>query len=38
MIRELVDAHPTYGYRRMTALLNRRFRTNGEPLVNHKRV
>jgi len=38
MIRELVDAHPTYGYRRITALLNRRFRTNGEPLVNHKRV
>ena len=38
MIRELVDAHPTYEYRRITALLNRRFRTNGEPLVNHKRV
>jgi len=25
VIRELVDAHPTYGYRRITALLNRRF-------------
>ncbi len=38
LVRELVDQRPTYGYRRITALLNRRFRTAGEPLVNHKRI
>lgn len=33
-IRQLVDARPTYGYRRITALLNKQL---DEP-VNHKRV
>lgn len=33
-IRCLTDALPTYGYRRVTALLNRQ----GQPPVNHKRV
>ena len=38
LIREIVDARPTYGYRRITALLNRRFRSEGKPAVNAKRV
>jgi hypothetical protein len=38
LIRELVDERPTYGYRRITALLNRRFRKAGKPSVNHKRI
>jgi transposase InsO family protein len=37
-IREIVDARPTYGYRRVTALVNRLLRTRGEPVVNAKRV
>jgi len=37
-IRQLTDARPTYGYRRITALLNRARRAAGAPLVNHKRV
>ncbi len=37
-IRELVATRPTYGYRRITALLNRRFANENRPLVNHKRV
>ena len=37
-IRQLTDARPTYGYRRITALLNRARRAAGVPLVNHKRV
>ncbi len=38
LVRELVDERPTYGYRRITALLNRQFRKAGKPRVNHKRV
>ena len=37
-IRQLTDARPTYGYRRITALLNRARRASGAELVNHKRV
>jgi putative transposase len=37
-IRAVTDARPTYGYRRVTAILNRTRRTTGEPLLNHKRV
>ena len=37
-IRALVDQRPTYGYRRITALLNREHALNGGPNVNHKRV
>jgi putative transposase len=37
-IKELGDARPTYGYRRITALLNRRFTTTDQPRVNHKRI
>lgn len=38
MITALVAARPTYGYRRITALLNRQLRAEGVALVNHKRV
>ena len=38
MIRAFVDERPTYGYRRITALLNRKLRSIGEARVNHKRV
>lgn len=37
-IRELVRIRPTYGYRRITALLNRRNRLAGVPLLNNKRI
>jgi putative transposase len=38
LIRELVDARPTYGYRRITALLNRKLAAAAKPVANHKRV
>ncbi|GGJ28160.1 IS3 family transposase [Neoroseomonas lacus] len=37
-IRAITDARPTYGYRRVTALLNRTRCNYGEPPLNHKRV
>jgi transposase InsO family protein len=37
-IRAVTDARPTYGYRRVAALLNRARRSCGEPPVNRKRV
>jgi len=37
-IRRLVDARPTYGYRRIAALLKRERRSAGEAAVNAKRV
>ena len=37
-IRELICERQTYGYRRITALLNRRNRTADMPLLNHKRI
>ena len=37
-IRRLVDQRPTYGYRRITALLNRELAAEGQPGANHKRV
>jgi len=37
-IRDLVDKRPTYGYRRIAALLRRQLRAAGEPEVNAKRV
>jgi putative transposase len=37
-IRAITDERPTYGYRRVTALLNRARRSFSEPLVNRKRV
>ena len=37
-IRALVDARPTYGYRRIAALLRRQQRANGSAPINAKRV
>ena len=37
-IQQLTDARPTYGYRRITALLNRARRASGAGPINHKRV
>jgi transposase InsO family protein len=37
-VRNLVDDRPTYGYRRITALLNRHRQAAGLPRINHKRV
>lgn len=37
-LRALVDERPTYGYRRLTALLNRARRKAGLASVNHKRI
>jgi hypothetical protein len=37
-IRAMVDARPTYAYRRITALLNWELRLQGQPVVNAKRV
>lgn len=37
-IRRLVDARPTYGYRRIAALLKRERRSAGLPTINAKRV
>ena len=38
LIKALVSARPTYGYRRITAILNRQLRSEGLAPVNHKRV
>ncbi len=37
-IRQFTGARPTYGYRRITALLNRTRRASGAEPTNHKRV
>ncbi|GJE42487.1 hypothetical protein AEGHOMDF_1659 [Methylobacterium soli] len=37
-IRAITDVRPTYGYRRVTAILNRTRRATGELALNHKRV
>ena len=38
LIRRFVDAQPTYGYRRFTALVNRELAKQGPPPANDKRV
>jgi len=38
LIRNITDQRPTYGYRRVTALLNRALMANAYPRVNHKRI
>lgn len=38
LITKLVAVRPTYGYRRITAILNRQLRADGLAPVNHKRV
>ena len=37
-LRAIVDARPTYGYRRVAALVNRQCRTDEKPAINAKRV
>lgn len=37
-IREIVDRRGSYGYRRVTSLLNMRLKIEGKNTVNHKRV
>jgi transposase InsO family protein len=38
LIRRIVDERPSYGYRRITAVLNRSRRVEGKPKLNTKRV
>src|SRR5271157_1267948 len=38
LIKNLTDQRPTWGYRRVCALLNRQFDKEGQPRVNHKRI
>lgn len=38
LLRRLVDARPTYGYRRITALMNKELSAEGASRINHKRV
>ena len=38
LIERLLTARPTYGYRRITAVLNRQLRSEGLAPANHKRV
>lgn len=38
MITALVDRYATYGYRRITSLLNRELKQQGLAIVNHKRI
>ena len=38
VVRGLVDERPTYGYRRITALLNRQREAEGLARLNHKRI
>ena len=38
LVRSICDQRPTYGYRRVTAALNRELLAAGKPRVNHKRV
>ena len=38
LIRRLVDKRPTYGYRRIAALVNRALVAEARPAANHKRV
>lgn len=38
LIMAVVNERPTYGYRRICAVLNRQFTEQGRPQVNHKRI
>lgn len=38
MIIEITNQRPTYGYRRVTALLNIELKNSGKSAVNHKRI
>jgi hypothetical protein len=38
LVRRLADERPTYGYRRITALVNRALAAEGAAPANHKRI
>ena len=38
MIKEIINTRPTYGYKRVTAMLNRHLLSKNLPIVNKKRV
>lgn len=38
LIKEIISSRSTYGYRRITALLNHHLKSRKDPLVNHKRI
>ncbi len=38
IIRTVVDKRPTYGYKRITTLVNRILKSKDEPAINRKRV
>jgi hypothetical protein len=38
LIREIVSKHASYGYRRVTVLLNRQLEAQGRARINHKRI
>jgi putative transposase len=38
LIRQVIDERPTYGYRRVAAIVNRLRRKAGGPVINHKRM
>lgn len=38
LIKKITDDRPTYGYRRVMAILNRQLAEKGQPRVNHKRI
>ena len=38
LIKEITDSRPTYGYRRMTAVLNLKLQAMNKDVVNHKRI
>lgn len=38
IIQNIADARPTYGYRRVTQLLNLELKKQGKSVVNHKRI
>ncbi len=38
LIRAIIDARATYGYRRVTAVMNRMLKTENKEGINHKRV
>lgn len=37
-IKAILAQRPTYGYRRVAAMINHSLKSKGDPLVNHKRI
>ena len=38
LIKEVLEQRPTYGYRRVTILVNQQLDSKGQPKANHKRI